>query len=323
MEWNEDNKISVIVPVFNVEKYLKKCVDSILRQEKVEFEIILVDDGSTDNSGVICDEFAEKYSNVTALHKENGGLSEARNYGVQASHYQLISFVDSDDFIEKSYLNTLLQCMKKDQSDISVCGAKCVDENGELINFLGSCQHLRLNKIEALEKMCYGYDLPIYAWGKLYKKDIILRHPFPVGKLHEDVATTYLLLSECNTVSVTGTKDYFYLKRQGSILHQKYTREMYFAIESSIQMIEFFKINYPDLVVAGYGRLAIEANAFLHRCINDKDFKLIQEKVFHNFIHNWKLIIFNKSIPIGIRLQLVFCKINWRLYQKVYKIIKE
>ena len=311
--------ISVVVPVYNVENYLRKCVDSLLAQNYPAYEIVLVDDGAKDSSGSICDEYASVHENVRALHKKNGGLSDARNFGVREAKYDLVVFIDSDDYVSKEYLRHLYCAFAGSGADLAVTGAICVDEDGTEYARLGADDCSTVTAQEAIERMCYGATLPIYAWAKLYRKEHLLKHPYPIGRLHEDVGTTYLLLDECTSVCVDANKDYYYVRRKGSILHRGYSERMYYSIEASKEIISFLRNKYPAIVYAGYGRLALEANALMHRVVNDENYEQVRARVMHEFDGIWRMILTDKKIPYKIRLQLLLCKLNGALYKRSYK----
>lgn len=208
--------ISVVIPVYNVENYLRKCIDSVLSQTYNNFEVILVDDGSTDNSGNICDEYASKDSRIKAFHKNNGGLSDARNYGVEHSDAELITFIDSDDYVTEDYIEYLWYLMEKYNSEISCAGSVRVDEGKAFSTNERDCVEAVLDVEHALERICctsFG------AWSRLYKKDILLKHKFPIGKLYEDIATVYKLIGDCATVAFSDKQIYIWVQREGSITH--------------------------------------------------------------------------------------------------------
>ena len=205
--------ISVVIPVYNVEKYLKKCVDSILNQTISNYEIILVDDGSPDDCPVICDAYAAMHHNVIALHKANGGLSDARNYGVQHASAEYVVFVDSDDYVDPEYLENLWKLHVKYGADIAVQGVQRETENGKLMNVIESSVEYNTVPKGAIELMLNGQKMGVFAYAKLYPKKILLKTPFPVGKLHEDIFTTYLLLDQGTKISVGTESNYHYLIR--------------------------------------------------------------------------------------------------------------
>lgn len=188
--------ISVIVPIYNVEKYLNKCIESIINQSYSNLEIILVDDGSKDSSGIMCDSYILKDKRIKVIHKENGGLSDARNVGLDKAKGEYIVFIDSDDWIDEKMIEILYNIIKKNNSDISICDY-FLAYNEEIQTQKEDIEIINLSNIEAL-KTIYDKDLGvcmIVAWNKLYKRNLFkddIRYPY--GKIHEDEFTTYKLL---------------------------------------------------------------------------------------------------------------------------------
>ena len=238
-------KISVIVPVYKVEKYLSRCVDSILKQSFIDFELILVDDGSPDLCGDICEQYAASDNRVIVIHRENGGLSAARNSGIEwslkNSDSEWITFIDSDDWIHHDYLDILLNASLEFGTDVSVCNFlrtsndACCDLNNDF------------NK-----KKFFSEDFFInnnlnatVAWGKLYRKKFFKGIRYPEGKLHEDEFTTYKILFECKEVCFVDEDLYYYFVNEtgitgGTILGEWRPSRMDF-IEAVQERLVYFK----------------------------------------------------------------------------------
>lgn len=221
---NNGTLISVIIPVYSVEKYIGKCVDSIINQDFSDYEIILVDDGSPDNCGKICDEYAGKYDIIHVVHKENGGLSDARNAGVNKAAGQYIVFVDSDDYVDNDYLSTLWDLHIKFKTDVAFSAAIKEDDGisknviNNNINFKEQC----ISNRDAQAMILDGSVIGTTACGKLFRKTICDKHPFPKGKLMEDLRTVYFMLDEVEEIGITTKQTYHYIQHSGSILHSKY-----------------------------------------------------------------------------------------------------
>lgn len=210
--------ISVIVPVYNVEKYLRKCVDSILSQTYQNIEIILVDDGSKDNCSVICDEFAAKDARVRVIHKENGGLSDARNTGIDAAAGEYFGFVDGDDYINPEMYEKLYNAVHSAGADLSICGYDLVDENGDLIRSAGQSDISVVTREEAFEILSRRCTVSyITAVNKLYKSTVLKSMRFPAGKLHEDEFAIHHVFGMCERVAIIPDRLYDYVQREGSI----------------------------------------------------------------------------------------------------------
>lgn len=210
--------ISIIIPCYKVEIYLSKCINSIIEQTYKNLEIFLVDDGSPDNSGKICDNYAKKDCRIKVIHKQNGGLSDARNVAIDVSTGEYIIFVDSDDFVAPDYVETLYRLIHDNDAQIGITSFKSFEEGiePELDTHEGK-QIKVMTSDEALENMFYQKDFDTSAWAKIYKRSLFDNIRYPKGWLYEDLATTYRLMMKCERVAFTNYMSYFYLIRCNSI----------------------------------------------------------------------------------------------------------
>ncbi len=214
----QEGLISVVVPVYKVEKYLNLCVDSILNQSYTNLEIILVDDGSPDNCPAICDAYAEKDPRIKVIHKENGGLSDARNAGIEVATGKYLGFVDSDDYIAPDMYEKLYSIITENSCDMAICQAAVVQEN-EKATYEDSDEVYVFESNEALYQMISKKLFTVNTWNKLYKRELFDKIRFPKGMLYEDLATTYKLILLSGKVAYSPMKKYAYLQRQGSIMN--------------------------------------------------------------------------------------------------------
>lgn len=245
--------ITIIVPVYKVEKYIHKCVDSILRQSYNNLEIILVDDGSPDSCGSICDEYAKNDSRIKVLHKPNGGLSDARNEGLRIATGKYITLLDSDDYWKPTYIEKSYNYLTDNKADMVVFPLCSVAEDGRIIKEVDSGKIIDYTPEEAL-KMMFTRHLPWCAQGKLYKRELFDGIQYPVGKLMEDKATTYKIFEKCNKILFVECADYMYLIRQGSIMHSKFDQRKYQTLEIQEELNKYICDKHPALhdVVLGY-----------------------------------------------------------------------
>lgn len=213
--------ISVIVPVYKVEPYLRQCVDSILGQTFRNFELILVDDGSPDGCPAICDEYAQHDSRVRVIHKENGGLSSARNAGLDVARGEYIAFVDSDDWIDPNYLEHLLFALQSDHADMAMCSVEKFWDNPQRIEQYLLSREL-LSHDSAISLMTMGIWYHMIACNKLYRKPLFSDIRFPVGYLHEDEAVIHRILAKCQLVAIVKEPVYHYRQNANSIMHQSF-----------------------------------------------------------------------------------------------------
>ncbi len=219
-----ETAISVIVPVYRVEKYLPACIDSILNQTFTDFELILVDDGSPDRCPEICDETAKRDARVRAIHQANQGLSAARNAGIEAAHGAWLSFVDSDDFLAPDFLETLHDAAVRAGADCALCGVQLTDEAGQKIGQpLSVADGVRTGR-SILETLCRAPEIPyLVAWNKLYRRDVFQTLRYPVGMQNEDTYLAAELFDTVQTVICVSKPMYFYRQRADSIMHTAVT----------------------------------------------------------------------------------------------------
>lgn len=207
--------ISVIVPVYNVEDFLPMCLESIINQTYKNLEIILINDGSTDNSLNICKEYAKKDDRIVVKTQKNKGLSATRNKGIKLSHGKYIGFVDADDIISLNMYEYLYKAIIEENSQLSICNYIMFDK--EKPNFTEKYQNTKLTTVEALKQLMIDKDITNHAVDKLYLRDLFDGIEFPVGKKYEDVATTYKLFLRANSISYVPCYLYGYYQRVGSI----------------------------------------------------------------------------------------------------------
>lgn len=244
--------ISVIIPVYKVEDYLEKCVESVINQTYSNLEIILVDDGSPDCCGEICDKYAEKDRRIKVIHKENGGLSDARNAGMKIATGEYFAFIDSDDWVESGYFGTLYRLLKDNDADLSAISLCSVNEEGkEIGRHCGGETHL-LDDTVAMENMFHRDGLPWCAPAKLYKRSLFDGITYPRGILMEDKATTYKIFARCKTIVYSDIPLYKYLVRQGSIMRSQFSekRMRSFAIQEELN--SFIEQSYPAATAAAH-----------------------------------------------------------------------
>ena len=232
--------LSIIVPVYKVEKYIRKCIDSILAQTFTNFELILVDDGSPDCCGYICEEYALIDKRIKVIHKENGGLSAARNSGIDIALGEIIAFVDSDDWIHPQMYEKMIKYLNANGVDIVCCDTYIV-KNSKTVFKARYNENKILTQTEAVNYILEG-AIDNAAWNKIYNKDLFKKIRYPVGRVIEDVATTYRLFAVAEMVGVLKEPLYYYLKRSDSFIGQSFN--------SRIRMDSFYgfeeRLNFAE-----------------------------------------------------------------------------
>ena len=210
-------KISVVLPIYNVEKYLEKCIETVLKQTYSNIEIILVDDGATDSSPQICDKYAKLDNRIRVIHKVNGGLSDARNAGTAVATGEYITYIDSDDYVTETYVEYLYSLIEKYQTKVALCTHTIVFEGGKEVA-LGNGEQEVLDAEKCLERMLYHDVIDTSAWGKIYAIDLARQISFPKGKLFEDIGTTYKFFLASGKIACGYEPQYFYGIRKNSIV---------------------------------------------------------------------------------------------------------
>lgn len=244
-------EISVIVPVYNVEKYLRVCIDSILKQTFGDFELILIDDGSTDKCGLICDEYEQMDRRIRLIHQENGGLSAARNTGLDLMSGEYVTFIDSDDIVSEAYLEILYSGIKRYNAQISVT---------QMYEFQGTARSSKSIENSDIHNVWSGREavlnmymdkpgIGVNAWGKLYYKNLFSQLRFPIGKIHEDQAKVPILLYWAERVVINYEQTYGYRIREDSIMHKKFSIKRYDDLEAVDECISFFERKQETLLV--------------------------------------------------------------------------
>ena len=309
-------KISIIVPVYNVERYLEKCIDSILNQTFRDIELILVDDGSTDNSGIICDRYKNKDDRIIVIHKDNGGLSSARNTGINVAKGDFIGFVDSDDYIDENMYYKLYYLCIKNGCEISVC--KFANEiDGKSINLRENEYTHIMNNEDGMKELFKGILYRFSACNKLFKSDLFKEVAFPEGRIHEDLSTTYRLFGNVNKVGYINYEGYVYVKRSNSILTCKYSRKRLDAFIGWSEILEFTNRKYPSLkevVYACYTYTCIDHMYYILNQAADKDEKKeLLGIIRKNVNKNYKGILSNKALTTKYKILILMLNYNSNL----------
>lgn len=317
-----DELISVIVPVYNVEKYVEQCLQSIIAQTYKNIEIVVIDDGSTDSSGEICDRLAKEDSRIAVYHKSNGGVSAARNDGVEKSSGDYIAFVDSDDIIAPTYLEYLYRLLTDNDADISCCGLKQIGDHD--LSSLGQCENAVTvcSGKEACKTMLSGVigkDLQLSSAGvKLYKRRIVEQYKYPQGRKFEDTATTCKYLYACKTVAISNAALYGYFQNPNGIIQTNIKNQ--FApqndrIWASKKRAEFFEANgEQELVQLAWKKTLniMYAISILNNGQYDSEIKqLLKEKSSKGFIDKLSLLRYS-----------IYC-ISPKAYRKTRSVIQK
>lgn len=297
-----DLLISVIVPIYNVEAYLDQCIRSIVEQTYNKLEIILVDDGSPDKCPEICDEWALKDKRVKVIHKKNGGLSDARNAGLDVAKGDLIAFVDSDDWIEPKMYQTMLNALIKEDADICACGTIDSFETFEKYRtypyYVGGSE-------ETLAMIYKETIFPVSAWNKLHWKKNWENLRFPVGKICEDAFTTYLLVDRADKIVQIPEPLYHYRIRENSIMTSKFNLSRMDEEEAWRCNYEFVKKRYPNIQGYAFDFYLQKVYMLIHLIEKSekKEFSIQYQYLKKILKNNFFYIMFKSKLSIKFRLK--------------------
>lgn len=295
--------VSIIVPVYKVEAYLRTCIESILNQSYINFELILIDDGSPDKCGDICESY--RYDErVIVIHKQNGGLSDARNTGIDIARGKYITFIDSDDYVSKGYLEILVDTMEKYDADIVQCNETSNEHAYDEMVFPDSSKGVKVVKgySDILKNYLCFKDIGVCAQEKLYKIDLFESIRFPVGRINEDTCTTYKLLYKTNTYVCIHTNLYFYRLREDSIMHGNFS-------EKRFQILQV-----PDEIRGFLGKEVEQFGEFI-----DYYEMRIFVRLYNQLIRSSNIGLFEAELE-SMREHICRTKSNM-LFEKKYKLI--
>lgn len=240
--------ISVIIPVYNTKPYLNACLESVVGQTYRELEIILVDDGSTDGSGELCDEWAKKDSRIRVIHKKNGGLSSARNAGMAVASGEYFGFVDSDDVVSYRMFEVLCSLVKEQNAEISQCGyISFSDRTTFPFDENAPRKADEFDAYAAVRSLLVDGTVDVVCWNKLVSRIIARLVPFEEGRINEDVLWTYRVIEKAAKMAVTSEPLYGYYQRPGSIMNSRYTEKRFDGIYALGQRAKEVKAVFPDL----------------------------------------------------------------------------
>ncbi|MGL5933460.1 MAG: glycosyltransferase family 2 protein [Cetobacterium sp.] len=314
-------KISIIVPVYKVEKYLAKCIDSILAQTFKNFEVILVNDGSPDRCGEICDEYAKKDNRIKVIHKENGGQASARNIGLDIAKGSYIGFLDSDDWIEPTMYEVLYELSINNNSEISIVGTRLISSKKDI-----QVDDFELVKIftreRAMKEVLSGKYFNEVVWGKLFKKELFNDLKFKEKIKYEDTDFLYKVIDKANSLSYSSSKLYNYLIREGSTMDLAFKEISIDHIYIYDEMYKFYLDNYPKLKDIVLLRLLDNSLISLNKLILNNVDRKYDYKVFEirKILNKYTFEILRiKKYNKNIKILLILLKLNINLYIKIIK----
>lgn len=315
--------LSIIVPVYNVELYLEECLESLVVQEIEKYEIIIVNDGSTDNSLDICKKYSEKYDFITLISQKNKGLGAARNEGIKHARGKYIGFVDSDDFVDKNMFRKMLNVAMEDDLDLIVCAVKMYFEDSKSFKVIENnmSEKTIITKVRLINSIING-KIQCFAWNKIYKKELFNDIKYDEGVYYEDIYTMYNIAMRCNKSKIINNPLYVYRQRRNNITSQvtiKHINDFNLAIAKVINRFRNGQFYDKNLMMA-FTIVSLNTSLDLyikHKRFNNKDIYKDYVKVYGQFSKYRTIeILFNKNIPFK-------CKRNYILFvMKILPILK-
>lgn len=301
-----DGKISVIVPVYKVEQYLNRCIQSIVNQSYNDLEIILVDDGSPDGCPSICNGWAVRDKRIKVIHKENGGLSSARNAGLDVATGDYIAFVDSDDYVASDIFEIMLDAAIRNNVDVACCGRVRVSAAGEIEMFTLPEEQVFTGE-EAIKQLLIGGTIEEAAWDKLYKADIFNKRRFPDGEINEDIVQTIEILGTCRQIVHVGKALYYYCENRNSITTSKYNSGKMICIKHLDQISDYLDRSYPKLLKCFYYLELRYCQGLLYLLLDNaktlNDYKDDYKEVYTRFKIAYKATAFGKGTSQSERMK--------------------
>lgn len=314
-------KISVVIPIYNVEKYLKTCVKAIVDQTYQNLEIILVDDGSPDGCPILCDELAKIDKRICVLHKENGGLSDARNAGTQIATGKYITFVDADDVVKETYVEYLYRLIEKYDCSMSLCTHTVVFDNGKKIIYGDGTDEV-LDAKECLRRMLYHDVIDTSAWAKLYHMDMAKKILYPKGKIFEDIGTTYRFFLASGEIACGYQSQYFYMQHRNSIVNGKFNLHKLDLLKMTDEMAKNVEKVYPDLAQAVLRRRVYARFSTLNQMLDTNEYKKERDEIISFIKAHRQEIMTDEYAAQRDKIAMFILHIGYPFYRMAWKILK-
>lgn len=317
---SENELISIIVPVYNVEQYIQRCINSVLSQTYKNFELLLINDGSTDLSGKICENNQMRDERIHMFVKSNGGLSDARNYGLDRAKGKYIVFLDSDDYIGKDFVEILYRECKEQNAELAIGSTEIV--YGQKLEYVMAKKkvHNIYNATETMKIMCINSKFGVSAWGKLFKRELFIGKRFPKNQLYEDLQVIPYLLEKCSKIVYCSDAKMYWCQRQDSITHS-YNKKHLEWFDAAEQFVNYVDEYYPNL-----------HEYAICRYVNDSFWAIVQRMVLTDEAYDcliyakkrskkyWISGICNHFLNLKKKINVVLVLVSPRCYIYVYRI---
>lgn len=321
---NQNILVTIIIPIYQAEEYVERCIQSVRNQTYKNLEILLIDDGSEDKSADICDRFAMLDSRITVFHKKNGGLSDARNYGIDRANGEYLAFIDADDYVTEDFIETLLDCCIRNKSDLAVCDY-CQVKGEEIPRSLKNSER-EVTLEEALNEVCAnskGHIMYTVAWNKLYQKNLFETIRYPVGKTHEDEAVIYKIYEKAQKIMVMDKKMYGYYMSPNGIMRRKYNKSRLDFLEIQKEKIYYFRDKNQKTYEIKSRQQFGESLIFHYYCVRKfwKNSKEQQKKMVREF--EKECLRYNKNFSRFVRMNFLFFYHCTDVYYMLYFLLRK
>ena len=315
--------ISVIIPVYNMELWLERCLGTVLAQTYKPLEIILVDDGSSDQSPAMCDRLAEVNPGIVVVHQQNKGLSGAKNTGIDCARGEYLTFVDADDTIFSNYIEKLYELCVHFDTPLSACNHRIVRGSSKKLRFASPRRDCVLETREALENICYQ-DVPdVSSWGKLYRRTLFEGLRFPEGRIYEDTFLFADIMVRAGKMAFTPEPLYDYIIRDDSLSHGRYIPERHQYIEAVDRLVRVMLEQYPDLAEASLCRrvfAALSVRRFLVDC--PPEYREVRGRLERYVRRHAGAVLRNRRVPVRDKVAVVSLQIGPACYDLLWKAVE-
>lgn len=316
--------VSVIIPVYNVEKYLDKCIESVIAQTYKNIEIIIIEDGSPDNCSIICDKYQEKDSRIRVIHQSNQGVSAARNYALDIMNGEFVAFLDSDDYWEKDYVEYMLNNIEVYKADISICTKHTVNEEGEIISSPKNKNKIeKLSNVQVMKRMLYSKGIGVAPWGKMYKSELWKGLRFENSVLGEDLSITYKVFERASLIVNDSNPKMFYCIRKNSALNQSFNIKKMDLLDLSNNIIKYSIKCCPDIYKAAVSRTVASCFHLMLQMPEEDAYVNEKQKCIKTIKMYRKIVLFDFEARIKTRVALGLSYISFRFVQKMFKMIND
>lgn len=311
--------ISVIIPLYNAEKYVAGCLESITNQTYKNLEIIIADDGSEDGGTEVCKKYAEKDGRISIFSNSYGGVSSSRNFGLSHAKGEYVVFIDADDYADKDYVEYLYRLIKKYNTKMSICQHRFASEK-KIIKDYGNNGDCRLSSKECISRMMYHDVIDTSVWGKMYRRELFESIKYPEGYIYEDIAVTWKLFEAAGKIAVGFESKYNYIYRSSSIVNSGFSPRKLDLLKMTDRMAKGVVKKYPDLKQAVLRRRVYARFSTLNQMLYTREYQA-EKKIIIDFIKgNSKRILMDKKAPARDKAAVVLLNTDYRLYAACWKL---